>query len=146
MHVRKLNWQSCRFSCGTVRSPVRRLVPRNNMAGACTTCKALRFNLALKRCLSVRFTPLKLKYTMPAAFLSSVGFVGCRRSSDDRISRGILWQRSRSALAEDFSVFCQVSRNLSSSVFRLQREPGEANSGTRKIKAKIEQMKEMVMF
>ena len=109
------------------------------------TCKALRFNLPLKRCLSVKFIPLKLKYTMPAAFLSSVGFVGCRRSSDDRISRGILWQ-SRSALAEDLSVFCQVSRNLSNSVFRLQREPGETKTGARKIKAKIEQMKEMVMF
>ena len=110
------------------------------------TCKALRLNLPLKRCLSVRFIPLKLKYTMPAAFLSSVGFVGCRRSSDDRISRGILWQRSRTALAEDFSVFCQASRNLSRSVIRLQREPGETKSGARKIKAKIEQMKEMVRF
>ena len=141
-----MKWLSCGGNLfrSTVRA-WRRLVPKSNMAGGCTTCKALRLNLPLQRYLSVRFIPLKLKYTMPATFLSSVGFLGCQRSSDDRISRGILWQRSRRALGEDSSVFCQVSRNLSSSVFRLQRDPGETKAGARKMKAKIEQMKEMVM-
>lgn len=124
---------------------------RENMAGACTTCKALRLNSTLKRCFSTRFIPRKLKYSLPAAFISSVSFLGYRRSSEDRLSGSILWQRGRWFL-QDFSVFCQTScqvrglRPFGTSAFLLQQGPGETKPGSGKIKAKIEQMKEMVRF
>lgn len=115
----------------------------SSMAGVCTTCKRLRINLNLKRCVNARFFPPKPKHTVPAAFISSFSFLGYGCSSDDRISSDKLWNRGRTAL-EDFSLFCKGSRSLSSSVFLLQRERGETKPGSGKIKAKIEQMKEMV--
>jgi len=99
--------------------------------------------LTLKKCLNARFIPPKLKYAMPAAaFFSSVSFFGCRRLPEDRVSGSILLQRGRCALEELF-VFCHRTRTFSTSVFLLQGEPGERKPGSGKIKAKLEQMKEM---
>ncbi|KAJ7379898.1 cardiolipin synthase [Desmophyllum pertusum] len=80
---------------------------------------------------------------MPAAFISSFSFLGYRCSSEDRISGSILWRRGRCVL-EDISVLC--SRPYRSTAFQFQRgrdEPGQTKPGTGKIKAKLEQMKEM---
>ena len=82
---------------------------------------------------------------MPAAFLSNVSFFGCRRFPEDRVSGSILLQRGRCAL-EELSVFCHRTRTFGTSVFLLQGEPGERKPGSGKIKAKLEQMKEMVRF
>ncbi|XP_078350318.1 cardiolipin synthase (CMP-forming)-like [Oculina patagonica] len=110
------------------------------MAGVCRTCKALRLNLTLKSCFGPDFIPSKFKYVMPAAFISSFSFIGYRYSSKDRTSGGILWQRSRCVL-EDFSVFCKGLRPYRSTAFQFQR--GQTKPGAGKIKAKLEQMKEM---
>lgn len=113
------------------------------MAGVCRTCKALRLNSTLKNCFGPSFIPSKFKYVMPAAFISSFSFIGYRYSSRDRTSGGILWQRSRCVL-EDFSVFCKGLRPYRSTAFQFQR--GQTKPGAGKIKAKLEQMKEMVGF
>lgn len=114
------------------------------MAGVCRACKALRLNSTLKKCYGSMFIPSKLKYTMPAAFISSFSFLGYRCSSEDRMSGSILWRRGRCVL-EDISVLC--SRPYRSTAFQFQRgrdEPGQTKPGAGKIKAKLEQMKEMV--
>ena len=119
-----------------------------NMAGACTTCKALRLNTTLKKCLSVRYFPPKLKYAVPAAFVSSVSLFDYQRSTDDRVFGSILWQKGRSVL-EDLPVFCQGSRPFRTTALQRERgsrERGELKPGSGKIKAKLEQMKEMVRF
>ena len=59
------------------------------------------------------------------------------------MSGGILWQRGRCVL-EDVSVFYEGSRSYRSTAFQFQR--GQTKPGAGKMKAKLEQMKEMVGF
>lgn len=107
------------------------------MAGVCRGCKKLRLNSAIKKCLGLNFITSKLKYTIPASFISSVSFLGYRYSSEDRISGGILWQQGSRPLR-----FTQRSTALH---FHSGRDEfDQTKPGTGKIKAKLEKMKEMV--
>lgn len=105
------------------------------MAGVCRGCKKLRLNAAIKKCLGLNFIASKLKYTIPAAFISSVSFLGYRYSSEDRISGGILWQQGSRP-------FTQRSTTLH--FYSGRDEFDQTKPGTGKIKAKLEKMKEMV--
>ena len=112
-----------------------------NMAGACSICQALRLNSALRKCLRFRYFPPKLKYAVPAAFLSSVGFLGSQRSTESSISASLL---SRS---KHLPMLCLGSRSFRTTAFQRERasqESDDVKTGSKKIKAKLEQMKEMV--
>ena len=112
-----------------------------NMAGACSICQALRLNSALRKCLRFRYFPPKLKYAVPAAFLSSVGFLGSQRSTESSISASLLSQ------SKHLPMFCLGSRSFRTTAFQRERasqESDDVKTGSKKIKAKLEQMKEMV--
>ena len=105
------------------------------MAGVCRGCKTLRLSLMLKKSFGPNFVTSKFKYTIPAAFISSVSFLGYRYSSEDRISRAILWQRGSRPLRSTHQ----------STAFHFQRGREELDqTKPGKIKAKLEKMKEMV--
>ena len=111
-----------------------------NMAGACSICQALRLNSALRKCFRFRYFPPKLKYAVPTAFLSSVGFLGSQRSTESSISASL----SRS---KHLPMFCSGSRSFRTTAFQRERasqESDDVKTGSKKIKAKLEQMKEMV--
>lgn len=118
------------------------------MAGVCASCKTLRLTSTLKRCFRTKSLPSKFKYTMPAAVVSTFSFLGYRRSSEDRFSGRFLWQRG-SCVFEDISTFCKGSRAYRSTAVYFKRgveEPGKTTPVSGKIKAKLEQMKEMVCY
>lgn len=110
------------------------------MAGVCRGCKTLRLSSTLKKSFSPNFVTSKFKYTIPAAFISSVSFLGYRYSSEDRISGfsgGILWQRGSGP-------FRSTHRFTTFHFQRGREELDQSKPGTGKIKAKLEKMKEMV--
>ena len=112
-----------------------------NMAGACSICQALRLNSALRKCLRFRYFPPKLKYAVPAAFLSSAGFLGSQRSTESSISASLLSQ------SKHLPMCCLGSRSFRTTAFQRERaseESDDKKTGSKKIKAKLEQMKEMV--
>lgn len=119
-----------------------------NMAGACSicqavnACQALRLNSALRKCLRFRYFPPKLKYAVPAAFLSSVGFLGSQRSTESSISASLLSQSKHLPIT-----LCLGSRSFRTTAVQRERakqESDDVKTGSKKIKAKLEQMKEMV--
>lgn len=115
-----------------------------NMAGACSICQALRLNSALRKCLRFRYFPPKLKYAVPAAFLSSVGFLGSQCSTESSISASLVSQSKHLPI---FSRFSLGSRSFRTTAFQRERasqESDDVKTGSKKIKAKLEQMKEMV--
>ena len=107
------------------------------MAGVCRGCKTLRLSSTLKKCFGPSFVTSKFKYTIPAAFISSVSFLGYRYSSEDRISGGILWQRGSRP-------FRSTHRSTTFHFQHGREEIEQTKPGTGKIKAKLEKMKEMV--
>ena len=107
------------------------------MAGFCTGCKKFRLNSALKKCFRPNFITSKFKYTIPAAFISSVSFLGYRYSSEDRISGGILCQLGSRP-------FRFTHRSTTLHFQNGTEKLDQTKPGTRKIKAKLEKMKEMV--
>ena len=112
-----------------------------NMAGACSICQALRLNSALRKCLRFRYFPPKLKYAVPAAFLSSVGFLGSQCSTESSISASLVSQ------GKHLPIFSFGSRSFRTTAFQRERasqESDDVKTGSKKIKAKPEQMKEMV--
>ena len=112
------------------------------MAGVCRGCKTLRLSLTLKKSFRPHFVTSKFKYTIPAAFVSSVSFLGYRYSSEDRISGfsgGILWQRGLGS-----GPFRSTHRSTRFHFQRGREELDQTKPGTGKIKAKLEKMKEMV--
>ncbi|CAH3046310.1 unnamed protein product [Porites evermanni] len=110
------------------------------MAGACSICQALRLNSALTKCLRFRYFPPKLKYAVPAAFLSSVGFLGSQRSTESSVSASLLSETKHSPMC------CLGSRSFRTTAVQRERasqESDDVKTGSKKIKAKLEQMKEM---
>ena len=120
------------------------------MAGVCGNCQILRLTSTLKGCFNTKFLPFKPKYIIPATFVSTFSFLGCRRSSEDRRSGGFIWQHGRCVL-EDVYKFWKMegSRTYRSTSFHFQRgveEPGKMKPVSGIIKTKLEKMKEMVCY
>ena len=120
------------------------------MAGVCGNCQILRLTSTLKGCFNTKFLPFKPKYIIPATFVSTFSFLGCRRSSEDRRSGGFIWQHGRFVL-EDVYKFWKMegSRTYRSTSFHFQRgveEPGKTKPVSGIIKTKLEKMKEMVCY
>ncbi|XP_068681626.1 cardiolipin synthase (CMP-forming)-like [Montipora foliosa] len=108
------------------------------MASACLSCTAFRLNFISIRCFKERFSFTKLKNIMPTGVASSLSFVSYRCFCKETISGHSL------SLKGQKSVFnIQKSRHISGSLSLLHRDTGEAKVRGIKIKAKIEQMKEM---
>ncbi|XP_027048353.1 cardiolipin synthase (CMP-forming)-like [Pocillopora damicornis] len=117
------------------------------MAGVCGNCQILRLTSTLKGCFNTKFLSFKPKYIIPATFVSTFSFLGCRRSSEDRRSGGFIWQHGR-CVQEDVYTFWKMegSRTYRSTSFHFQRgveEPGKTKPVSGIIKTKLEKMKEM---